>query len=153
MLPTIDAGRAAERARDGGRPLLVLDRGQPLFACWIFTHRAPMIAARGRWLALPEQVACLEDSVAASAARGRGIGPLTWTALAQRLAGEGKSAMITKVATGNAPSRRAVVKAGFREVAVMRLRRCGILYLVDVEVLDPDSLGGALRKGLKRAGF
>lgn len=152
-LPTINAVQAAERVRQGGRPFLVLDHGQPLFACWIFTDRAPMLAARGGWLALPEQAACLEDSVAAPAARGRGIAPLTWRALADRLAHEDKRAMITKVATDNAPSRRAVAKAGFREIAVMRLWRCGILYRVEVEVLDPDSLGGVLRERLRRAGF
>lgn len=124
-LPTLPPSEAAKLREGGGRLFLVLDGDEPLFACWIYERRTPVLAAPGGWLDLPPGVACLEDSVTAAAARGRGIAPAAWSALAALLREEGVGALITKVGVENVPSRRAVEKAGFREAALMRLRRVG----------------------------
>jgi len=91
-----------------------------LFACWTFRSETPVRAAPKGVLALPLRTACLEDSVTSTLARGKGIAPAAWTAIADILGTEGFESMITKVTTDNVPSRKAVEKAGFREIAVMR---------------------------------
>jgi RimJ/RimL family protein N-acetyltransferase len=94
-----------------------------VFACWIFRGRAPVAAAKGRWIEIPDSVICLEDSLTAPAFRGRGIAPGAWCALADRLGDEGVRAIVTKTEYLNRPSRRALAKTGFREIAEMTLDR------------------------------
>jgi RimJ/RimL family protein N-acetyltransferase len=101
--------------------LAVDDEDRTLFACWTFRSETPVLAAPDGRLALPPGTACLEDSVTSPLARGKGIAPAAWTAIADILATEGFESMITKVTTENLPSRKAVEKAGFREIAVMRM--------------------------------
>jgi GNAT superfamily N-acetyltransferase len=95
---------------------------------------------------------CLEDSVTAPLARGRGVAPAAWSAIADELAGEGVRRMITKVRVDNLPSRKAVEKVGFEGVALMHFKRIGPLRRTSVrrleerrgryfaEALDPGSL-------------
>lgn len=147
-LPTMSPAEAQRLRARGARLYLILDGEQPLFACWIHTSQTPAIAARGGWLSLPSAVVCLEDSVTAPAARGRGVAPAAWSELAERLAGEGVASMITKVEIENAPSRKAVEKAGFREFAVMRLRRLGPRARVEITGASP--LAAQLRRALGR---
>ena len=117
---------AHARLASGNDLWLAIDQeGRLLFACWTFRSEAPVLAARDGRLQLPAGTACLEDSVTSPLARGKGIAPASWAGIADRLSEEGYEAMITKVTTENAPSRRAVEKAGFREIAVMRLTRIG----------------------------
>jgi GNAT superfamily N-acetyltransferase len=132
-LPSMSAAAAGRLRRRGGRLFLVLEDETPLFACWIHGRETPAIAAPGGWLALPEGVSCLEDSVTSPAARGRGIAPAAWAVLGDRLAAESARTLVTKVEVENVPSRRAVEKAGFREIALMRLRRIARRRRVDVE--------------------
>ena len=68
---------------------------------------------------------CLEDSATSPRARGRGVAPGAWTGIADSVRDEGLEHMITKVGVENAPSRKAVTKAGFRELGVMRLVKRG----------------------------
>ncbi len=149
-LPTLDSAKAWARVQEGGRPWLVLDGALPAFGCWTFATRAPMTAARGGWLELRDEDVALEDSVAAPIARGRGIAPRTWDHIAWALAADGAARMLTKVETTNTSSRRAVTKAGFREIGIMRLRRRGPLTRVDVEVLDANPMGAELARRLNR---
>ena len=117
---------ARERLAAGNDCWLVLEEdGSPLFGCYIFRRETPVAAASGGQLRLPEGVVCLEDSVTSAAARGRGIAPGAWTGIADSLAAEGVRAMITKVGVENAPSRKAVQKSGFAEIAEMSLKRTG----------------------------
>ncbi len=129
---------ARERLRDANDLWLVLEHDRALFSCWIFRDGTPVIAAPGGQLPLPAGTVCLEDSVAAAAARGRGIAPAAWSAIADTLAEEGQEHMITKVAVDNAPSRRAVEKAGFDAVALMHFRRIGPRSRTRVELLDAN---------------
>jgi GNAT superfamily N-acetyltransferase len=107
-----------------GDPWAVVDGdGMLAFTCWTFLGRTPMIAARGGWLPLPQDVVCLENSLTQPAFRGRGIAPRAWSLIAARHAAEGRTQMVTKVEVENVPSRRAVEKAGFKEVGLMHFRR------------------------------
>jgi GNAT superfamily N-acetyltransferase len=117
---------ARERLAAGNDLWLALDgEDRTLFACWTFRAETPVVAAPQGLLPLPAGTACLEDSVTSPLARGKGIAPASWTAIADILATEGFESMITKVTTDNAPSRKAVQKAGFREIAVMRMTSIG----------------------------
>jgi GNAT superfamily N-acetyltransferase len=122
------AGVISEREAEGlsadGEPWAVVAGDSSLaFTCWVFRPRTPMIAARGGWLPLPAGVVCLENSLTLAAFRGRGIAPRAWSAIASIQAAEGQELMVTKVEVDNTPSRRAVEKAGFREVGLMQFRR------------------------------
>ena len=109
----IDEVRARRAA--GNDLWLAEDDGGPLFRCWIYRRRAPVLAAPGGWLELPADTVVLEDSATTPRARGRGIAPGAWTAIADSLRDEGLAHMITKVGVENEASRKAVAKAGFRE--------------------------------------
>lgn len=147
-------GQSADSARarhaDGHEQWLVLDGSTVAFACWIFRGRAPVAAHADGWLPLPAGTVCLEDSVTAPTHRGRGIAPRAWTLLAAMLHEEGVASMITKIEVENVPSRKAVGKAGFKEVAVQRFERLGRRERVTVEVLDGAPMGAALRDALAR---
>jgi RimJ/RimL family protein N-acetyltransferase len=135
-LPTVSPVEGRARQRDGNDLWLVLEGERPLFSCWIFRQRTPAVAAPGGELRLVEGMVCLEDSVTAASARGRGIAVAAWSAIADTLAQEGQRRLITKVAVENGPSRRAVEKAGFAAVAVVRFRRIGFRAQTRVQVLD-----------------
>jgi GNAT superfamily N-acetyltransferase len=127
--------REIERRLDEGAELYVMVDSQTeerAFACWIFVGVTPVDAARGGELGLPGDVACLEDSATNPEYRGRGLAPAAWTAIADGLEERGFARMITKVEEANTPSRKAVIKAGFSDGAVMRLRRTAIATHVAV---------------------
>jgi len=138
-----DAEQARERREGGNDIWLIVEGDEPLFACCTFRRTAPVMAAPRGTLKLPEGVACLEDSVTAEAARGRGIAPAAWTLIGDELQGAGYRTLITKVATDNAASRRAVEKVGFKEVAVMDHHRIGALRRTFVRPVG-DGLGEEL---------
>ena len=89
------------------------------------TADGPVLAAPGGWLDLPAVTVVLEDSATTPRARGRGIAPGAWTAIADSLRDEGLAHMITKVGVENEASRKAVAKSGFREIGVMRMVKRG----------------------------
>ncbi|HEX8121488.1 MAG TPA: GNAT family N-acetyltransferase [Solirubrobacteraceae bacterium] len=116
----------ASRATQGAQLWVVVDGDRAAFCCWTFATAAPIWGAKGN-LALPPDIALLEDSYSSPHVRGRGVAPGAWTKIADTLQGDGFRAMITKVDVRNQPSRRAVEKAGFREIGVMRIQgRLGV---------------------------
>jgi L-amino acid N-acyltransferase YncA len=121
-LPTIATATAKRWLAEGARPWLVLDGDEPAFACWIFGDRFELAAGTFR---LPAQTALLEASVTSAACRGRGIAPAAWDEIGRRLAAEGIDTLLTLVPVENAPSRRAVAKAGFVETARVHRRSVG----------------------------
>jgi hypothetical protein len=129
------------RARlDAGNDIwLVLDGEEPVFVSFTFRQSTPVIAASNGTLTLPPGAACLEEAYTTPAARGRGIAPAAWTLIGAELAEAGFRALVTKIETSNAASRRAAEKAGFRPVAVMQHQRTGALRRTDVL-----ALGGGL---------
>jgi RimJ/RimL family protein N-acetyltransferase len=118
-----DPQMARDRLAAGNDLWMVFDGDQPLFACYTFRQTAPVMAASGGQLDLPDGAACLEDSLASPAARGRGIAPATWTLVGDTLREEGFKALVTKIETSNKSSNRAVEKVGFRPIAVMEHER------------------------------
>lgn len=146
-LPTVSPAEGAKRMRDGNELWLALEDERPLFSCWIFRQHAPAVAAPGGQVPLPPATVCIEDSVTAAAARGRGIAPAAWAAIADALAEEGQHRLITKVAAENIPPRRAAEKVGFVTIASMHFRRLGPRRRTSVELLNGDS-GGFLVSGL-----
>jgi len=136
-----------ERLGAGNTLWLAFDGDDLLFGCWTFSERTPVLAAPGGWLHLPGGIACLEDSATTPVARGRGIAPGSWTAIADQLAGEGCTAMITKVEVANTASRKAVVKSGFREIGVMSYTRLGPRTRTSMQTAG-DGLGAELAKRL-----
>jgi len=157
-LNTVHGETALRRLEDGNDLWLVFDDGDtPLFSCWIFRRRAPAIAAPHGGIELAPGMVGLEDSVTAPAARGRGIAPAAWSAIADDLADEGMRLLITKVSVDNIPSRKAVEKVGFEGVALMHFKRVGPLRRTSVrrfdarrglyiaQKLDPGSADGTPR--------
>jgi ribosomal protein S18 acetylase RimI-like enzyme len=138
-----------EFSRVGGQLWVVLDGERAAFTCWIFPKLAPALAAPGGWLELPAGTVCLEDSATSPDHRGRGIAPAAWSRIADVMADRGTASVITKVAVDNVPSRRAVTKAGFTEVAQMRLLRVGGRNLVRVKPLG-TSMSAQLAERLDR---
>jgi GNAT superfamily N-acetyltransferase len=151
----IDVRFDVARARlKEGNQLWVVDReGEPAFNCFIFFDQTPVRAASTRSLVLPPGTACLEDSVTSADHRGRGIAGAAWSLIATELRENGVEVLVTKVAVENAPSRKAVEKAGFLPAAVMHLRRRGFVEHVEVErepaALTPAS--GAAIDALSRS--
>jgi GNAT superfamily N-acetyltransferase len=123
----------SSRLDAGNRLWLVLDAEQPLFATWIFSGSAPVLAAAGGRLALAEDTVCMEDSESAPAARGRGVAPAAFSEIAALMADESRRWLITKVATANTPARRAVEKSGYEPVATMNFKRRGTTSQTQIE--------------------
>jgi GNAT superfamily N-acetyltransferase len=127
---------AAKYLRHGGQPWVVMDGQRAAFCCWIFTNKMPLVAVRGGWQPLPASTACLEDSVTAADYRGRSIAPAAWLGIAAILKDRGIHNLITKVEEENMASQRAVLKAGFHEIAVMDYRRISLWRHKMVEPLS-----------------
>ena len=147
----LGAGGLAEahsRVAAGGSPWLLVEDDRVAFACWILPF-VPTRAASGGHLQLPDEMRCLEYSITLESYRGRGLAPAAWNAIADALEADGCRQLTTKVGVDNAPSRRAVEKVGFREVAVVSLRRRGLRLEAHVDVLDA-STASFITEGIKR---
>lgn len=143
----------AHRLLDGGAVLWTVEAaGEPVFVCWTYTERAPLFAAPGRTIALPEGVVCQDASWTAPARRGARIGPAAWCGIADALARTGARSLIGKTTVGNRASRRAHARAGYVESVQMSLVRIGPWRRVRVEPLVPgatDPLVELVRAGVR----
>jgi ribosomal protein S18 acetylase RimI-like enzyme len=126
---------------------LVLDGEKPAFACWTFYGSLPVHSGRRGTLELPESTIGLENSVTSPDFRGRGIAPAAWTAIADELQRRGVRTMLTKVGEQNIPSRKAVEKAGFQDVAVMRTAKIASWRRIEVDASD-EGIGLVLQARL-----
>jgi RimJ/RimL family protein N-acetyltransferase len=131
---SMTADEVAERMAAGGELWLTVEGDRVAFACWAFHGRGPVHGARDEEARLPAGVLYLEDSVASPDFRGRGVGPATWSALADAAAAGGDRCIVTKVDVTNTSSRRAVEKVGFRDVARMTIRWRGWSTRLQVDV-------------------
>src|ERR1700681_4330094 len=91
QVPAVGLSESLRRFNAGGELWTVYEMNQTAFSCWIFHNRTPVFAARDGWLELPPETVCLEDSMASSSYRGKGIAPATWSEIAAVLAHEGVS--------------------------------------------------------------
>lgn len=137
QLPTIGIEEARSRHRAGASLWMTLEgeppETRPVFACWTFFDRMPVMAAPGGWLQLPDRTAGLEDSVTAPTDRGRSIGGPSVFAVFDRLAESGIRRVITKIAEDNGPARHVAEKIGFKEIAGMEFTKLGSRRRVDVQ--------------------
>ena len=117
---------------EGGDVWIVREAERAASCCWIFRRRMPTVTVRGGWKTLPSNTVCLEGAVTDADYRGHGIAPAAWALIAQSLQEEGVRTIITKVEEDNMPSRQAVLKAGFHEVAMMDYLHVGGLSRVRV---------------------
>ena len=150
QLETIGRFEAECRLSAGEDLWIVHDGAQAACAFWIFWDQAPVLAAPGGWMPLPEGCVCLEDSVTAPAYRGRGIAPAAWSQVAARLAEQEVARIITKIDESNTASRRAVEKIGFREMAVMDMERVWLMRHVEVSLRAEDPAAMFLSERLTR---
>jgi hypothetical protein len=132
QLPTIGLEEARHRHRHGASLWMTLDGDRPVFACWTFYGRMPVLAAPGGWLELPVGTAGLEDSVTAPSDRGCSIAAPSVFSVFDRLADNGIRSVITKIAEDNGPARHVAEKMGFREIAGMGLLQVGSHRRVEV---------------------
>jgi hypothetical protein len=131
-LPTVGLEEAQYRHRHGASLWLTLDGDRPVFACWTFYGRMPVLAAPGGWLELPAGTAGLEDSVTAPSDRGCSIAGPSVFSVFDRLFDNGIRSVITKIAEDNGPARHVAEKIGFREIAGMGLLQVGSHRRVEV---------------------
>jgi ribosomal protein S18 acetylase RimI-like enzyme len=82
----------------------------------------------------------LEDTTTSPDFRGQGLAPAMWLGIGGDLRRRGYGRMLTKVDVDNAPSRRAVEKAGFVEGAIVYLRRVGGRNRIKIEPLNGTKL-------------
>jgi L-amino acid N-acyltransferase YncA len=141
QLTTVVAREARARIDAGNDLWLVLEGERMLVNMWVFRGHTPAIAAPGGTLALPADTVCLEDVEAVAAARGKGIAPAAYAAIADSLAVEGKRWIVNKTTPENDAARRAVEKAGFVEVAQMHFRRRGRRSRTWLELVDGPRSG------------
>jgi RimJ/RimL family protein N-acetyltransferase len=142
----IDHAEAERRLHSGGSLWLVLDGARPAFSCWTFRGRTPIRAAQKGWLDLPSDTACLEESMTGAAYRGRSIAPAAWALIADRLANEQLSRLVTTVEEENAASRSAVSKVGFVEIGRAETLKTG--NRMRVRLMSGDRDGSAAFLGL-----
>jgi RimJ/RimL family protein N-acetyltransferase len=121
---------------EGGDLWIVREGERIVFCCWIFRKRMPTVVARCGWKDLPSKMVCLEGPVTDMDYRGRGIAPAAWFLIAQSLMEEAIRTIIIKVKEHNMPMRRAVLRAGLHEVAVMDYLHVGGLSRVRVDPLS-----------------
>jgi RimJ/RimL family protein N-acetyltransferase len=127
---------AQERMDKGAMFWLVTEGGKVAFCCWNFLGAGPLTGAQGADRPIPAQDVLLEDSISSPDFRGRGVAPAAWSGIADFHAAAGRRAMITKIAASNEAVRRALVKAGFRDVAHMR--RSGPAYRMRIAITAPE---------------
>jgi RimJ/RimL family protein N-acetyltransferase len=142
----IDHAEAERRLQSGGTLWLVLERRRPAFSCWTFRDKTPIRAAQKGWLDLPAGVACLEESMTAAAYRGRSIAPAAWTLIADRLASQQLSRLVTTIEEENAASRTAVAKVGFVEIGRAETVKTGNRVRVHLKSGERDGNAAFLRR-------
>jgi GNAT superfamily N-acetyltransferase len=136
------------RRHASGEQLWIAERdGEPVGFFWVFATTTPSVAAPGAALPLPDGTVAIDDTFTSPAHRGRGVAPASWAVAAEALAREGRRSIVMSIEAGNAASRRAAEKAGFREVAAVRLKRR--LRRTRVSVSGAGGFGAHL-KGLER---
>jgi RimJ/RimL family protein N-acetyltransferase len=134
---TVSRREAGRRLARGNKLWLIRDaEDRVIFACWTMEERLPAIAGRGGWVTLPAATAAIEDPLTVTEWRGRGLATAAFLAIAARLRERGLRSLTAKVEEDNRSCRRALERAGFQEVADMRLERIGGRSHVAVDARD-----------------
>jgi len=106
----------------GGSLWLVQNGDRAALRCWVFRDWCPMGGAPGGGIRPPSDAVVVKDVMTSPEFRGRGVAPAAWAAIADAYREDGSRWMYIRVDSNNDPSRRAIEKAGFREVARVHTR-------------------------------
>jgi GNAT superfamily N-acetyltransferase len=101
---------------------LMRGRGMILHATWTTTGAA-WTGEIDRYFVPPERAAYVYESFTRPEARGLGIYPIALVEIGRALAADGIEQLFIGVETGNAPSLRAITKAGFEPAFTISFRR------------------------------
>ena len=144
---TDSAATFSGRLTDGTRCYLVLEGDRVLHATWV-TTTASWVREIARYFRPPPGEAYIYESFTRADARGRGVYPFALHHIARDLAAEGIGRVWVAVEEPNAPSRRAIAKAGFEESFELDYkRRVGKLTLAPLRGPGAESCAGCfLRK-------
>lgn len=122
----VDVDRSRRRLAEGAELWLIQHGAEVVYSGWIFHDYAPTIAAPGGFIALPSGMVNPEDMVTAAAYRGRGLASAGYSLMFDELERSKRATrIIGKVPADNGANRRALVKSGWREFAVVDFRRIG----------------------------
>lgn len=147
---TDSASTFRERLTSDTRCFIVEDEGKILHSSWVTTGKAWTREIRG-YLMPPEGDAYVYESFTRADARGRGLYPYALAHLLSQLAAGSIERLWVGVEDSNAPSRRAISKAGLESgFSLTYRRRFGMLFL------DPPQgalagAGGTFLRGRKGA--
>ena len=145
FIGTDSARTFAARLSDETRCWLVRARGAILHATWTTTGSA-WTSEIHRYFVPPPSSAYVYESFTRAEARGLGLYPFALVGIRETLATEGVKEMFVGVEANNAPSLRAIAKAGFeRAFTVPFHRRWGRVSLDDPEGPNPELAALCLR--------
>ena len=135
---TDSATTFAARLREDVMCFLVEAEGRLLHASWVTTSSAWTREIRG-YLSPPPGDAYVYESFTRADARGRGIYPFALAGIVTHLSTGGVKRIWVGVEATNAPSQRAIEKAGFaRSFELVYCRRLG-RFRLDVTALDDST--------------
>ncbi|MFN2389016.1 MAG: GNAT family N-acetyltransferase, partial [Actinomycetota bacterium] len=112
----------AERLGRGQRCFFVLTHDRLVHATWVATG-ATWMGEVARWFTPPPGDAYVFESFTAPSARGRGIYPFALAGIGRTLGAEGAETLWIATEATNAPSLRAIDKAGFTPRFELSFRR------------------------------
>lgn len=119
---TDSASTFASRLSDSTHCFLVTDKGKVLHATWA-TTRSAWTRELGGYLVVPEGDCYVYESFTSADARGKGVYPFGLKGICAWAAAQGLQRVWVGVESGNAPSLRAVGKAGFEPQLTISFRR------------------------------
>lgn len=109
---TDSAATFSQRLSRGTRCYLALEGDKALHASWV-TTTASWVREVGRYFRPPSGHAYVYESFTRADARGRGVYPFALRGICKELAADGIDSLWVAVEDNNAPSLKAVAKAGF----------------------------------------
>jgi GNAT superfamily N-acetyltransferase len=122
----VDVEQSHRRLAEGAELWLMRHGTEIAYSGWIFHGHAPTIAAPGGAVRLPLGTVNPEDMVTAPRYRGRGLASAGYSLLFDDLERTGRATRIVgKVPEDNTANRRALVKSGWQEFAIVDFRRLG----------------------------
>lgn len=133
---TDSARTFSDRLSSETRCYLVRHEGRVIHATWV-TTRASWLRELRRYFLVPTRDAYVYESFTRADARGMGVYPFALTEICRTLETEGVRRIWVGVEHSNAPSQRAVTKAGFSPAFEVRYaRRWGRIHVE----LSPEAL-------------
>ncbi len=122
----VDVEQSRRRLAEGAELWMIRHHNEIAYSGWIFHGHAPTIAACGGAVRLPPGMVNPEDMVTAPRYRGRGLASAGYSLIFDDLQRTGRATRIVgKVPEDNTANRRALVKSGWQEFAVVDFRRVG----------------------------